>query len=213
MSVNNPNQVHQTWLQIAEKVKDRVIAPTLYRALELGVGLAIEDDHFILGFSSADLPMAGHLRSSQHLSVIEKCIAEVTKQKLRLRIIEGTTLQDYANYKKLRSAAENVRTSISDQRERDRKIEQAWEEVSEKITRGFAKYPLRQLSTTRGIFIREAFKFLNQAVDQIGFSEQSEEIHKRAFSRVMEKFSSVVEVPSAMLAYEFFKLRDEGKLK
>ena len=33
----DPSEARQIWAQAAEKVKDRVISPTLYRALELGV--------------------------------------------------------------------------------------------------------------------------------------------------------------------------------
>lgn len=212
MSEITPAQAQQIWHQAAEKVKDRVIAPTLYRALELGVGLTIEGDFFVLGFSSENLPMSGHLRSSQHLTTIERCISEVAKQKLRLRVVEGTTIQDYENWKKIKQAADSVRGGISDRREKERQIEQKWDEVAEKITRGYAKLPLRQLAQTRGVFIREAFKFLNQAVNSMGYTHESEEIHKRALSRVFEKFANVVEVPSGMLAYEFFRLRDEGKL-
>ena len=57
-------QAHQIWLTAAEKVKDRVIAPTLYRALELPVGIAVDENEFILGFANQDIPMAGHLRSA-----------------------------------------------------------------------------------------------------------------------------------------------------
>ena len=70
-------QAHQVWLQAAEKVKDQIVAPTLYRALELGVGITVDGDYFVLGFSSADMPMASHLRSSQNMATIEKCISEV----------------------------------------------------------------------------------------------------------------------------------------
>ncbi len=212
MSVVNPNQAQQVWLQTVEKVKDRVIAPTLYRALEMGVGLTIDGDYFVVGFSSADYPMSGHLRSSQHLPVIEKCLSEVIGRKVRLRVVEGTTLQDYENFKKIKATADAVRSTLSERKERERQIEETWDEVAEKITRGYMRLPLRQLAQTKGIFIMEAFKFINQAVNQLEYSNNSDEMHKRALSRVFEKLANVVEVPSAMLAYEFFKLRGEGKL-
>ena len=207
-----PNQAHEIWLKVAERVKDRTIAPTLYRALECGVGLAVEGDYFVLGFSNADLPMAGHLRSSQNLPIIEQCLSEALGRKVRLRTVEGTTLQDYDNYKKLQVAAEATRTVISDRRDQERKVELVWEEVTEKITRGYARLHLRQLAQTKGAFIGQAFRVINEAIDRMGYSDDSDEMHKRALARVFEKFATVVEVPSAMLAYEFFKLREEGKL-
>ena len=212
MSNINPVQAHQLWLQAAEKVKDKVIAPTLYRALELGVGITVEGDEFILGYSNADLPMSSHLRSSQYMALIEQCISEVLKTKTRLKIIEGTTIQDYENHKNLLNMTYTTHATMSARREKERAVEQAWEEVAEKITRGYAKLHMRQFAQSRAKFINFAFGVINEAVNKFDYSDESDEIHKRSLARIFEKFATVVETPSAMLAYEFFKLRDEGKL-
>lgn len=213
MAEMTQQQVHQIWLQAQEKVKDRVIAPTLYRALELGVGVAVDGDLFILGFSNADLPMAGHLRSSQHHALIEQCISEVMKRKMRMRIVEGTTTDDYENFKRMQAVAEATRSTLDGRKARERTIEIAWEETGEKITRGYSKLPLRQFAQERAKFIRHAMTIINEAVNRLGYTEESDEMNKRALARVFEKLGTVVEVPSAMLAYEFYRLREEGKLK
>ena len=206
-------EAHQVWLRVAERVKDKVIAPTLYRALELGVGLTMEGDYFVLGFSNADLPMAGHIRSSQNLPVIEQCLSEVVGRRVRLRVVEGTTIQAYEDYKKMQAAAEASRSVLIDRQEQERRVEQVWDEVAEKITRGYAKLHLRQLPQTKGHYITQAFEIINQAVNQLNYSEESDEINKRSLARVFERLAVVVEVPSSMLAYEFFRLRREGKLR
>jgi hypothetical protein len=204
---------HKIWLEAAERVKDRVIAPTLYRALELGVGITLDGDYFVLGFSSPDLPMAGHIRSAQHLPTVEQCLSEVIGRKVRLRIIEGTTLQAYEEWKRIQSLAEQRRTAMSTRREMERQIEEVWDDVAERITRGYAALPLRQLAQSKGLFIMDAFKMINEAVNRLNYTHEADEIHKRALSRVFERLATVVEVPSAILAYEFFKLRSEGKLE
>lgn len=212
MNELNPTQVHQLWLQAAEKVKDRVIAPTLYRALELPHGITIDGDEFILGFSNQDLPMAGHLRSAQHKAIIEQCVSDVVKKKVRLRIIEGTTLADYEHYKKQQAARTVAATSLSAQREHEHAVIAAWDEVAEKITRGYARLHLRQLAQNRAMFMMEAFKVINEAIDRLGYDSNTDEISQRALARVFEKFATAVDLPSTMLAYEFIKLRKEGKL-
>lgn len=206
-------QAHQIWLQAAEKVKDRVIAPTLYRALELPTGIAVEGDEFILGFSNTDAPMAGHLRSAQHRAIIDQCVSEVLKQKVRVRIIEGTSVEDYAAYKERLHARDATTITISAQKEEERRILAAWDEYAERISRMYAKLQLRQLAQTRAAFVWDAFKLLNEAIETMGYDENASENQKRALGRVFEKFATVVEIPSTMLAFEFFKLRDEGKLK
>lgn len=205
-------QVHQVWLVAAERIKDRVIAPTLYRAVELGVGITVEDGFFVLGFSGADMPMAGHLRSSQHLAIVEQCISEVMQQKLRLKIIEGTTVQDYANQKLLQQTRDNAQYTISEQRARERALAQEWESVAEQITRGYAKLQQRQFAQVRAKFIMWGFEVINEAVNKFGYTDESEDVHKRALARIFEKFATVMEVPSTILAYEFLRLREDGKL-
>lgn len=212
MNEITPKQAHQIWLVAAEKVKDRVIAPTLYRALELPTGIAVEGDEFILGFSNTDIPMAGHLRSAQHRAIIDQCVSEVIKQKVRVRIIEGTTIEDYERYKQQLAAKDNTQVTISAQKEQERRIIAAWEEVSERISRQYAKLQLRQLAQQRADFLWDAFKILNESVDKMGYNENSSDIEKRALARVFEKFATAVEIPSTMLAFEFFRLRKEGKL-
>jgi len=213
MAEMTPQQVHQVWLQAQEKVKDRVIAPTLYRALELGVGVAVDGDVFILGFSNADLPMAGHLRSSQHQALIEQCISEVLKRKVRLRIVEGTTVADYENYKRMQAAAEVTRSTLDGRKAKERGVEVAWEETAEKITRGYSRMQNKQFAQERGKFIRQSLEIINDAVNRLGYTEESDEANKRALARVFEKLATVVDVPSSLLAYEYYKLREDGKLK
>lgn len=212
MSEMTSKQVHQIWLQAAEKVKDRVIAPTLYRALELPVGITIDGDEFILGFANQDLPMAGHLRSAQHRAIIDQCVSEVLKRKVRVKIIEGTTLEDYEQYKQQAQARAATQTTVSAKREKERQIIAAWDEVGEQITRLYARLQLRSLPQSRAEFMWDAFKIINDAVNRMNYDENAEEIEKRALARVFEKFATVVEIPSPMLAFEFFRLRKEGKL-
>ena len=212
MSEMTPKQAHQVWLQAAEMVKDRVISPTLYRALELPVGITVDGDEFILGFANPDIPMSSHLKSAQHRALIEQCVSEILKRKVRVRVIEGTTVEEYENYKRQVEARESSQISISAQRDRERVVTAAWDEVGEKITRLYARLHLRQLPQMRAEFMWQAFRIINQAVDEMGYDEKSDDIQKRSIARVFEKFSTVVEIPPTMLAFEFFKLRREGKL-
>lgn len=205
-------QAHQVWLVASERVKDRVIAPTLYRALELPTGIALDGDEFILGFSNADLPMAGHLRSAQYKAIIDQCVSEVVKKKVRVRIIEGTTLDDYDHYKKQLVARDATQVTVSAKREAERAVLARWDEIGEQITRRYARLHLRQLAQQRAEFMWEAFGIINNAVQEMGYTDDADEIQKRALARVFEKFATVVEIPSTMLAFEFFRLRKEGKL-
>ena len=213
MSEQNQQQVNKIWIEAAEKVKDRVIAPTLYRALELGVGIVIDGEHFVVGFASADMPMASHLRSAQHRAIIDQTLSSVVGSKVRLLIIDGTQPKDYEKYKTQLAARESAASTVSVRRDEERRVQLAWDEVGEQITRSYARLNLRQLPQTRAAFLLDAFGVINETVNRLGYSDDSDELQKRSLARVFEKFATVVDVPSALLAYEFARLRAEGKLK
>ena len=196
MSELTPKQAHQIWLQAAEKVKDRVIAPTLYRALELPVGIAVDGDEFILGFSNQDSPMAGHLRSAQHRAIIDQCVSEVLKKKVRVRIIEGTTPEDYEHYKELLKSREThpghhqrpERERARDHRGLGRGRRADHPHVCPASTCGSSRSSGRSSCGRRS-------EIINEAVEEMGYDENSDEIQKRALARVFEKFATVVEIP------------------
>lgn len=213
MSLMPLQQAHKIWLQAAEKVKDRVINPTLFRAIELGHGITLDGETFILGFTIADMPMASILRSGQNLLLLEQCVSEVLRNKVRVIIIDGTTLADYDAYKKQLEIREQTVTQLSSRRDDERAVQLAWDEVGEQIARTHARMNLRQLPQIRAQFINEGFRIINEAIERLGYTEDSDELQKRSLARVFEKFATVTEVPGAMLAYEFFKLREEGRLK
>ena len=206
-------KVHRVWLEAAELVKDRVVSPTVFKALERGVGITLDGDEFVVGYETSDLPLAANLRSAQHQTIIEQSLKQVLKKNVRFRLVEGTTLADYDRHKKSIEVVEQQRMDSEQRRNLDRQVEQTWEEISERIARSYANTPLRTYSQQRAIFMREAFGIINDGVKKLNYTNDATELEKRCLARVFDKMSQVSEVPSAMLAYEFFRLREEGKLK
>lgn len=206
-------KVHQMWLEAAELVKDRVVSPTVFKALEHGYGIALEGDEFIVGYDTKDLPLAANLRSAQNHAIIEQCLKQVLNKPVRFRLIEGTTVEDYQRYKKSIEVVEQQRMDAEQRRSQERVVEDAWDEISERIARTYAQTPLRTYSQQRALFMRQAFGLINEGVNKLKYTNNANELEKRCLARVFDKLAQVTEVPAAMLAYEFFRLREEGKLK
>ena len=212
MSLMNQLEARKIWLEAAEKVKDRVVSPSLYIALEKAHGITQDGDLFVLGFKLAEYPEAGHLRSSQNQGIIEKCISEIIGKKIRLLTIEGTTIQDYHNFKDVRQKVEQSRSLLSDKKDVERKVEIEWEQLTEKISREYAKIHLRAYTQQKALFMKDAFKLINADVIRLQYEDDSDEIEKRCLARVFDRLGKLVDVSPTWIAYEFFRLRDEGKL-
>lgn len=206
-------KVHQIWLEAAELVKDRVISPTVFKALERGVGIDIDGDVFVVGFETSDLPLAANLRSAQNLALIEQSLTQVLKKPTRFRLIEGTSPEDYQRYKKSIEVVEQQRMDQQERRRRDKIVEDAWDEISDKIARTYAQTPFRTFSQQRAVFMKQAFSLISEGIDKLNYSDDVTELEKRCLARVFDKLAQVTEVPAAMLAYELFRLREEGKMK
>ncbi len=209
MNKTDPKRV---WLEAVELVKDKTVAPTLYRALEAGYGIAVEEESFVVGFETSRYPMAGHLKSSQWMPIIEQVLSEMLGRKVRLITVEGTTPADYERYKEMIAANAAKQGAINARRDREKSVEQKWDDVADKIVKTYSGATFKMFPQSRAAVMKTGFRIINEAFDELGYSDDAEEIVKRSFAKMFEKFAGLVEMPPQWLVYEFFRLREEGKL-
>jgi hypothetical protein len=207
----NEADAQKAWLAAVERVKDQTLAPTLWRALEMGHGIDFEDGFFIVGFPPSDAPMAGYLRSSEHKMVIEKSITEILGTPAQVRIIEGTTQADFEHFKKREIAAEQNRVAATQRKQVERAFEASWELVSEQCSRKYANTALRQLPQVRGQFIFESVQIIADSMDRIHPDGKINEYGHRAIARVIEKVATLGDVPGATVAMELVRVMSAKK--
>lgn len=203
----NEAEARRVWLDAVEKVKDQTLAPTLWRALELGTGIDHENGVFVIGFPPSDSPMAGYLRSSEHKIVIEKVLTQMLGTPTQIKIIEGTTQADFETAKKREATAERTRSVVSERRQGERALETAWETIAEQCSRKYANTPMRQMPQVRGQFMFEAVKIISDAMDTIHPTGEINDTGHRSIARVIEKVATLADVPSAVIAAELIRFR------
>lgn len=211
------NQVDQAdakkiWLDAVEKVKDLTIAPTLWRALELGHGIMVEDIFFIVGFLPSDGPMAGYLTSSEHKIIIERVLAELLGRQVSLKVIDGITPEDYEAFKKREAAAEAARRAAYERKHGERAVEKNWESTMEQCSRKYAGLPMRQFPQIRATFIFDAAQIISNTIDRLHPDGKLDETAQRALARAIEKVATLADVPAAVIGAEVIRFRkDNGK--
>jgi hypothetical protein len=204
-------EARRIWLEAVEKVKDRTLAPTLWRALEMGTGITAEGDQFVVGFPPADAPMSGYLTSSEHRVTIERVLAELLGRPHRLRIIEGTTAADYEAFKKRQELAEETRSKVQERKRIERAAEKEWEMVAEQCSRRYAGTPMRQLPQIRAQFLLDVVRVISDSLDRIHPTGQIDEVGQRALARVIEKIATLADVPGAVVGLELARYRQSLK--
>jgi hypothetical protein len=198
------------WAEVVERVKDRTISPALWRALEKAVGVTIEDGQLIIGFTSPDMPMSGHLRSGDHKNTIESCIAEVAGEPLRLRMIEGLTVADWEAAKRREAAAEAARASAARRRAHESEASKTWDVLMEQVSRRYANTPMRQFPQMRAKYLADATQMIVEAMETLyPAGSEVDELAERALARLIEKIATLIDVPSVVVANGILRSRGE----
>jgi hypothetical protein len=128
------------------------------------------------------------------------------------RIIEGDTLDDWEHTKLRDAAARNSDSLKRVARDRGRKLEESWEDVSDEIYRVYSRIPLKQLPQNRAAFFKAALPLLNEARQRFLTGENAkEETSQRAYARTIEKVATLSDLPATWVALELLKLADRER--
>lgn len=179
----------------------------VWTALNTVSPIAIEEGTLVLGLPPSQNELAGHLRMAQARKLIETEIGRHFDQSLNLRIIEGTTAEDWAT-EKIRDAEKR---RLNEQAlARARAATQAgtsWEGVYEQLSRKYAETPNRSLPQNRARFFMEAVEIVAAAVRETPITD---DLAERNYARCIERVSQYSEVPSTLVAVKVLEKTFEG---
>lgn len=203
--------IQAVWHKTTERVKDKVIHPTLWRALEVGNPITVEGDYFVVGFAPDQMHMSGHLNSSEHRNAIETSLAGYTGKKLRLLIIDGVTMEDWENFKARQRAAAESRERARNRATVEMAAVKSWDGVLEQMGRTYAAMNLRQLPQVRADYLLKSIEIISEAMDELYNDEAPDEPSQRALARVLDRVGTLTEVAPALVGYELLKYRRQKK--
>ncbi len=203
--------ISRIWHDATERVKDTVIHPTLWRALELAVPIVAEEDTFVVGFGPGSMHMAGHLNAAEHKNAIEAAIAGACGKPMKLVVVDGNTLSDWEHFKARMKATEEARSRNRARAAREMQTSQTWESTFEQLGRAYAALSLRQLPQVRGRYIDKALALISDAMDELYNEDSPDEPSQRALARVIDRVGTLTEVPPAIIALELVRYRQQKR--
>ena len=200
------SQVVELWEKIVPKVREGVTGIGVWTALKTCVPVALEDGYLVLGVPSGASELGGHLRMPQTSRLIETLASQEGGSALRLRVIDGTTAQDWEVTK--RRDVERRRMQEADMVKMKAQLETrtSWDSIYEKLSREFASTPNRSLPQSRARFFDAALSIISEARRELGLNDEQNE---RNFARCIERVSQYTEIPSAYVAFEVLKRAEE----
>lgn len=194
------------WDKVVDQVKHKVIHPTLWKALEAGTPVVIEEGQFVVGFEPGAYHMSGHLTISEHRNAIEKAIKEFSGMSLNLRVIEGDSAQDWNSVKEKEQRVQVLKDERYQKGQDAAAVMKAWENLFEHVGRRYASMQLRGLPQMRAKYIVEMLKRISDAIDEL-MPAQPDELSERSLGRVIERVATMVEAPASMIALELMRYR------
>ncbi|HSV73294.1 MAG TPA: hypothetical protein VLH79_05995 [Chthonomonadales bacterium] len=196
----------QIWSRIASEAKNRVTNRSFWETIEKTVPLAMEGDTLIIGLSVRDFNLAGHLHTADHRNTIDRCASDVIGRPVRVRVIEGDTLAEWASTQRRDQAAIAMRERHFEERRSVEAEVQSWDLVYEQVARSYSGCANRQLPQGKARYLADMLYLLSEAVDRLYAAEPSETA-ERQLARVIDRVSTNADVPSTLVALELERLR------
>lgn len=189
----------EVWKEALPSILGSVTGRGVWTALNSAVPIDLEDGVFVLGISTRDSELGGHLRMASTSQLIEKTVSSKLKQPIRLRVIDGTTPQDWVVAKRRDVERRRLQEAELSKMRAELQAKSNWEGVYEQLSRRFAAVNNRSLPQNRARFFEEAVSIIVEArKDQTNYDELGE----RNFARCLERVAQYTEIPSVIVAKE-----------
>jgi len=190
----------QLWRAALEKVKVRLVQPSVWRAMEAGRPITVSGDWFVLGFPASQAHQGGLLNDSRTINIIERALEEDAGRPLQLRIIEGDTMDDWVAYQQRDQEAAALQKAAQERRRREASADQGWDSIMERLTRRYAEMPLRQLPQMQALYLEESVGVLAEAARRL-LGDNPSEVDHRSFARVIDRVADRAQVPAPVVAW------------
>lgn len=208
-------ELKSLWEKVVDRVQHVVIHPTFWRALEQAIPIIADEGLFVVGFSSVNLYMAGHLQVSEHKNAIEKALRDFTGDIYTVRIVEAENLQDWQVVKHNEERRRLLKESESENQRVETAAQKAWEKLLEQSGRKYAALPNRGLPQFRARYVIDMLNMMSNAIDELMVvdGDKVDEYGERFLGRVIERVSQLSEIPACTIGLELLRVRAAKKQK
>ena len=188
----------EIWSKTLPQVKEAVTGVGVWAALNAVTPVTLEDNVLVLGLPHDVSDLSGHLKMPQTKRLLELISTEQAGRTLSVRVIEGTSEDDWQNLKR-RDAEKQRLEGIQRQRMRaEMEAKTSWEGVYDQLSRRYAAVSNKSLPQNRARFYAEAIELIAEA--RTAMAATFDDLAERNFARCIERVAQYSEVPSTLVA-------------
>lgn len=187
----------EVWGSALPRVRDLVTGVGLWTALNACRAITIEDGTLILGLGAGETDLAGHLKLASARNAMESVVSEVLGAKTVVRVITGTTLDDWMAAKEQDAVKRRLQEQALERAKKEISAKSTWEGTYEKLSRKYSATPNRSLPQNRARYLLDAVEIVAEAMIETPITD---DLGERNFARCIERIAQYAEVPSAIVA-------------
>lgn len=197
----------EAWKDVLPDVKQSVTGVGVWTALNRCVPVTLDEGTLVIGLPHTDTELGGHLRMGAIRREIEKRMSAELITPVRLRVIEGVTLEDYERIKRKDAEARRLQEQAMARMRQQLEARTNWEGVFEELGRRYAAITNKSQPQSRARFLEEAVAVV---VEARRAQSEWDDMNERNFARCLERVSQYTDVPSTLIAQ--MVLRASGEL-
>lgn len=194
------------WKAALPQILGNVTGRGVWTALNAAVPVTIEEGVFVLGVPPRDTALGAHLRLPATSQLIERYIGQAVRNPVRLRVIDGVSLEDWELVKRRDAERRRLQEAEMNKMRAELAAKTSWDAVYEQLSRRFAAINNRSLPQNRARFFEEAIEIIVEARTA---QNQYDELGERNFARCLERVAQYTELPSVLVAREVLKRASE----
>ncbi|MCG9895019.1 MAG: hypothetical protein MH204_06055 [Fimbriimonadaceae bacterium] len=191
------HDVKAIWGDAMPEAMNAVSGVGVWTAIRTVVPIAFEEGVFVLGLPHQDSELVGHLRLAQTKRAIETALAGQFNKRVEMRVITGTTPQDWETEKRRDAEKRRLQEQALARARAEHAAGKSWETIYEQLSRKYAATPARSLPQNRAKFFLEAVDIVAEALIETPISDDMAE---RNYARCLERIATYCELPSAYVA-------------
>lgn len=195
------------WSEVLPDIRRGVTGVGVWSALNASKPVTVEDGMLVIGLPFESSELAGHLRLPHTRKIIEDMLGEAFEQKLTLRVIEGTTANDWATEKKRDAERRKLEEQALERARSKVKASSSWDAIYDQLSRKYAETPARSLPQNRARFLLWAVETVATALQE---TPVTDELSERNFARCLERIAQYAEIPSTLVAVQVLEKSFQG---
>jgi hypothetical protein len=189
--------LQELWKEALPEIRRNVTGVGVWAALNTCTPVTREDGVLVIGLPPDQSELAGHLRLPQVRRVVEQQMALQLNERVTLRIIEGTTEEDWETEKKRDQEKRRLQDQALQRAKRETSARSSWEHIYEKLARAYASTPNRSLPQNRAKFFLEAVELVSEGLVE---NPVNDDLAERNYARCIERIAQYSDLPSAFVA-------------